>query len=86
MTPAKNTFSRGEPSPLRSSVEYTDVLSRAEAAAYLRVCKTTLDRLDIPRTQIRRRVLFKRAVLDTWLDQHTAPSTERPQPSHPEKG
>jgi excisionase family DNA binding protein len=50
----------------------TDVLSRSEAAAYLRVCKTTLDRLDIPRTQIRRRVLFKRAVLDKWLDEHTA--------------
>ncbi|AEF82126.1 helix-turn-helix domain-containing protein [Leadbettera azotonutricia] len=57
----------------------SDVLSRTEAAAYLRVCKTTLDRLDIPRTQIRRRVLFKKAVLDAWLDAHTAPSTERRQ-------
>jgi hypothetical protein len=58
MTPAKNTV--------------TEILSRTEAAAYLRVCKTTLDRLDIPRIRIRRRVVFKKAVLDTWLDEHTA--------------
>jgi excisionase family DNA binding protein len=47
------------------------VLSRNEAALYLRVCKTTLDRLDIPRVKVRRRVLFKKAVLDAWLDEHT---------------
>jgi hypothetical protein len=58
MTPTKNTF------------DY--VLSRKETAAYLRVCKTTLDRLDIPRTRIRRRVVFKKAILDAWLDEHTA--------------
>jgi hypothetical protein len=57
---------------------FTDVLSRKEAAVYLRVCKTTLDRLDIPRTRIRRRVVFKKAVLDAWIDEHTAQSKGAP--------
>jgi excisionase family DNA binding protein len=63
---------------MTATINFSDVLSRAEAAEYLRVCKTTLDRLDIPRTQVRRRVLFKKTVLDAWLDAHTAPSTEHP--------
>jgi len=49
-----------------------NVLSRKEAAAYLGICKTTLDRLNIPRTQIRRRVLYRREILDKWLSQNTA--------------
>ena len=44
-----------------------EIMSRAEAASYLRICKTTLDRLDIPRTKIRRRVLYRKATLDMWL-------------------
>ena len=49
-----------------------DVLSRKEAAAFLGICLTTLDRLDIPRTRVRHRVMFKRDVLNQWLDDHTA--------------
>jgi hypothetical protein len=48
-----------------------EILSRLEAAEYLGVCKTTLDRLAIPKTQIRRRVLYRREILDKWLLQHT---------------
>ena len=48
-----------------------EVLSRREAAEYLGVCKTTLDRLNIAKTQIRRRVLYRKEVLDKWLAQHT---------------
>ena len=48
-----------------------EVLSRKEAATYLGVCRTTLDRLNIPKTQIRRRVLYRREILDKWLSQHT---------------
>jgi hypothetical protein len=48
-----------------------EVLSRAAAAAYLSVCKTTLDRLNIPKTQVRRRVLYRKAILDQWLEKHT---------------
>jgi len=47
------------------------IMSRAQAAAYLGVCKTTLDRLAIPKTQIRRRVLYRKEILDKWLSQHT---------------
>ena len=48
-----------------------DVLSRREAAAFLGICRNTLDRLDIPRTKIGRRVMFKRDVINKWLDDHT---------------
>jgi hypothetical protein len=48
-----------------------DVLSRKEAAAYLGICLTTLDRLNIQKTKIRHRVLYKRVVLNKWIDDHT---------------
>jgi excisionase family DNA binding protein len=48
-----------------------EVMSRTEAAAYLRIGKSTLDKLDIPKTQIRRRVLYRKEILDKWLAQKT---------------
>jgi hypothetical protein len=48
-----------------------DILSRREAAAVLGICRATLDRLDIPRTRVRHRVLYKRDVLIKWIDEHT---------------
>jgi hypothetical protein len=48
-----------------------DILTRAEAAAYLKICRTTLDKLDIPRTRIRRRILYRRDILDQWLSHQT---------------
>jgi len=47
------------------------VLSRASASAYLGVCKTTLDRLNIPRTKVRRRVFYLESVLLQWLEKNT---------------
>jgi len=44
-----------------------EVLSRRQAAQFLGVCLTTLDRLNIPRTQIRKRVMYRKATLDSWL-------------------
>jgi len=49
----------------------SDILSRREAAKYLGICLTTLDRLDIPRTKIRHRVMYKYDVLKKWVDDHT---------------
>ena len=49
----------------------TDILSRREAAAVLGICKATLDRLDIPRTRVRHRVMYKRDVINKWIDDHT---------------
>jgi hypothetical protein len=48
-----------------------DILSRREAAAFLGICRATLDRLDIPRIRIRHRVMYKREVLKNWIDEHT---------------
>jgi len=48
-----------------------DILSRREAAAVLGICRATLDRLDIPRTRVRHRVMYKREVINKWIDEHT---------------
>jgi hypothetical protein len=42
-------------------------MSRRDAAAYIGIGKSTLDRLSIPKIQIRRRVLYKKEVIDKWL-------------------
>jgi len=47
------------------------VLSRKEAANFLGVCLTTLDKMRIPKTQIRRRVLYRQSVLIQWLEKNT---------------
>ena len=52
-----------------------EVMSRAEPAQYLRICKTTLSRLDIPQTKIRKRVLYRKATLDAWLASHEQEET-----------
>ena len=44
-----------------------EVMSRAEAAAYIGIGKSTLDKLDIPKIQIRKRILFKKEAIDKWL-------------------
>jgi excisionase family DNA binding protein len=44
-----------------------DVMSRAQAAAYIGIGKSTLDKLNIPKIQIRRRVLFQKETIDKWL-------------------
>jgi hypothetical protein len=52
-------------------INESNILSRKQAAIFLGICCTTLDRLDIPRIKIRRRVLFKREILLRWLDEQT---------------
>jgi hypothetical protein len=48
-----------------------EVLSRKETAAFLGVCLTTLDRLDIPKTRVRHRVMYRREALNKWIEKHT---------------
>ena len=50
---------------------FPEIMSRKQAAQFLGICKTTLDRLTIPRTRIGRRVMFKREVLNKWIDEQT---------------
>jgi len=47
------------------------VFSRKEAAEFLGVCRTTLDRMKIPRTKVRRRVLYRQSELIRWLEKNT---------------
>ncbi|GHU78784.1 hypothetical protein FACS189462_3980 [Spirochaetia bacterium] len=47
----------------------SDVLTRSETAAILKISLTTLDRItEIPRIKLRRGVRFRRADLEKWLD------------------
>jgi hypothetical protein len=59
---------------MRTDFGTSDILSRREAAGFLGICLTTLDRLDIPRTRVRHRVMYKRDVLNKWIDDHTEKS------------
>jgi excisionase family DNA binding protein len=47
-----------------------EVMSRAETAKYIGVGKSTLDKLDIPKVQIRRRVLYRKDAVDRWLEKN----------------
>jgi len=48
-----------------------ELLTRKEAAVYLRICRSTLDKLPIPRVQIRHLVFYRRCELEQWLIQNT---------------
>jgi excisionase family DNA binding protein len=48
------------------------VLTRREAADYLRVCLSSFDKLGVPRIKVRRKVLFRREALDQWLAENEA--------------
>jgi hypothetical protein len=56
---------------MNTSTANIEIMSRKKAAAFLGICLTTLDRLDIPRTKIRHRVMYRRDVLDRWLVEQT---------------
>jgi len=48
------------------------LISRREAANFLGgICLTTLARLSIPCVRIRRRVFYKREVLELWVSSQT---------------
>jgi len=47
------------------------LMSRKQVAEYLHICRTTLDRLNLPRIKIRRKVLFSKAAVDKWLQEQT---------------
>jgi hypothetical protein len=49
----------------------TDLLTRRQAAAYLSISTGTLDKLDIPFVQIRRRIIYRQADIVKWLENHT---------------
>jgi hypothetical protein len=50
------------------------VLTRKAAAGYIGVCTTTLDRLDdLPRVNIRGRVFYRPADIETWLAKNAKP-------------
>jgi hypothetical protein len=47
------------------------LLNRSEAARFLGVGLNTLSRPDIPKTQIRRRILYRRDILEKWVKANT---------------
>jgi len=53
---------------MNSTTQTSGILTRAQAAEYLSLSKGTLDKLDIPKIQVRRRILYKRADIDAWLE------------------
>jgi hypothetical protein len=47
------------------------LLSRSEAARFLGIGINTLSLLDIPKTQIRRRIMYRRDILEDWVKDKT---------------
>ena len=48
------------------------LLNRSEAARFLGIGINTLSLLDIPKTKIRKRVLYRRDILEQWAKDNTA--------------
>jgi hypothetical protein len=47
------------------------LLNRSEAARFLGIGLNTLGCLNIPKTRIRRRVLYRRDILEKWAKENT---------------
>jgi len=62
------------------SMNSSDVLmTRKQAAEYLgKICLTSLGRLPIRCTRIRRRVFYRKSVLDTFLEESTQSKGAKP--------
>jgi hypothetical protein len=54
----------------RNSIEPI-LLNRSEAATFLGIGLNTLSGLGIPRTRIRRRVFYRRDIIEKWIREHT---------------
>jgi hypothetical protein len=54
----------------QSSIE-PFLLNRSEAARFLGIGLNTLGNLSIPKTRIRRRVLYRRDILEKWVKENT---------------
>jgi len=52
---------------MATTIQPAEVMSRTEAAAYIGIGKSTLDKLAIPKIQIRKRILFRKEAIDKWL-------------------
>jgi hypothetical protein len=50
------------------------LLNRSEAARFLGIGLNTLGGLGIPRTRIRKRVLYRRDILEKWVRENTEKS------------
>ena len=59
---------------IRDSVPY--LLNRSEAARFLGIGINTLRLLDIPKTHIRKRILYRRDVLEAWAKDNTDTGSE----------
>ncbi|WP_084124944.1 helix-turn-helix domain-containing protein [Demequina sp. NBRC 110054] len=70
------------PSKALSNLSAPDLLTRAEAAAYVRVHVATLDKWivagTLPATKIGRRVLIRRHTLDALIERATGTATSGP--------
>jgi hypothetical protein len=58
----------------RSSIE-PFLLNRSEAARFLGIGLNTLGDLNIQKTRIRRRVLYRRDILEKWVKENTEKRT-----------
>jgi hypothetical protein len=44
-----------------------EILTRKEAASFIRVCITSFDRMRLPCFRVGRRVFYRKSTLDAWI-------------------
>ena len=55
----------------RQEVTEPFLFNRSEAAQFLGIGLNTLHTLDIPKVRIKRRVLYRKDLLEQWVKEHT---------------
>ncbi|QQO09584.1 helix-turn-helix domain-containing protein [Breznakiella homolactica] len=51
-----------------------EILTRKETAEYLRICLTTLDKQNIPHVKLGKRVIYRKSVVNQWLEENQSNS------------
>lgn len=50
-----------------NTVHIPEILTRKEAASFIRVCITSFDRMRLPCFRVGRRVFYRKSTLDAWI-------------------
>jgi hypothetical protein len=50
-----------------------EILTRKEAASFIRVCITSFDRMRLPCFRVGRRVFYRKSTLDAWISAQEQP-------------
>jgi excisionase family DNA binding protein len=56
---------------MNNSTQFDEIMDAKEVCAYLKICKGTLQKLNLPVIIVRRRRLFKKSQIDQFIEENT---------------